>query len=324
MHNEKPLSSSVLNPMDFMVGGQSLREAILEYADALTERNNEIDILHATKVAEYAYTLDAEKRAITTLSRILEFIKNVVPGTNVHAYFRIKSFLSFERKVNNTLIEACKTRSDVKYKNLISSMNYGLNDIIGFRFIVHGLSSEDAIGNIYKIANKLVPEMTRLGFIAQEHPKLKDIDSSVDKAKNPNIDEEFESFFKDYIYYVKKNGYQSLHIIFWSTVLGRFFEIQFRTPTMHFNAEFGKPAHRDYKEKRYNPTLHGDVLPPVREAVERLRTLQNIDVSKINIQHFLIDTCDDGTIKYFDNAGLLRPLICKELVLVDNAIAVVE
>ncbi len=317
-------SSTILNPMDFMVNGRSMRDAILEYADALTELNNEIDILHAVKISEYAYTLDAEKRAVTTVSRIMDFIKKTIPNTNVQAYFRIKSFLSFERKVNNTLVEACKGRGNINYKELINAMNYGLNDIIGFRFIVHGLSNEDAISNIYKVANKLIPEMTRLGFIAQEHPKLKDIDTSVEKTKNPNLCEEFESFFKDYIYYVKKNGYQSLHIIFWSTVLGRFFEIQFRTPAMHFHAEYGKPAHRDYKEKKYNPTLHGDVLPPVREAVERLRMLQNIDVSKINIQHFFIDTCDDGTIKYFDNAGLLRPLICKELVLVDNTIAVIE
>ncbi len=324
MSNNHLAPGSILNPMDFMVDGRPMKDCILKYADALTARDNEIDILHATKVAEYAYTLDAEKRAMATLSRILEFIKGVVPGTNVHAFFRIKSFLSFERKVNNTLIEACKVNSNVKFKTLLNSMNSGLNDIIGFRFIVQGFSSEDAISNIYKIANKLIPEMTRLGFIAQEHQKLKEINSNVEKAKNPNINEEYECFFKDYIFYVKKNGYQSLHIIFWSTVLGRYFEIQFRTPTMHFYAEYGKPAHRDYKEKRYNPTLHGDVLPPVKEAIERLRALQNVDVSKINIQHFMIDTCDDGTIKYFDNAGLLRPLICKELVLVDDTIAVVE
>ena len=86
---------SILNPLDYMVDGCTLRDGISCYAEALSKQNNEIDALHSTKVIEYAYTLDAEKVAISFMQRILKFFKQVVPDVNIHGYFRIKSFLSF-------------------------------------------------------------------------------------------------------------------------------------------------------------------------------------------------------------------------------------
>ena len=315
---------SILNPLDYMVDGCTLRDGISCYAEALSKQNNEIDALHSTKVIEYAYTLDAEKVAISFMQRILKFFKQVVPDVNIHGYFRIKSFLSFERKINYTLVESWKKHHNVNYKTLINGLNYGLNDIIGFRFLVHGNTEEEAISSIYRIANLLLPEMTKYGLIPQEHPKLKDIELGSEKSHSPELCSEFEGFFKDYIFHKKKNGYQSLHIIFWSAVLGRYFEIQLRTPKMHFHAEYGKPAHRDYKEKKYNPTFSESALPPVVEAAERLKLLRSPAIDKINIKHFFIDATDDGEIGYFDGAGLLEPLICKEMVLIDGKIVTVK
>ena len=314
---------AIINPLDYMVGGCTLKEGIAAYAAALSELDNDIDFLHSTKVLEYVYTLDAEKVAVSFMQRILLFFKQTVPNVNIHGYFRVKSFLSFERKINYTLVELWRRQHNVNYKAVTNVLNYGLNDIIGFRFLVHGNTEEEAISTIYKIANLLIPEMTKYGLIAQEHPKLRDVESSTEREHSPQLNPEFEGFYKDYIFHKKKNGYQSLHIIFWSAVLGRYFEIQFRTPKMHFNAEYGKPAHRNYKEKKYNPSFSESAPNSIVEAAQRLKILNNPSIDMINIQHFFIDVDDDGELHYYDGSGLLNPLICKEMILIDGDIVTI-
>ena len=218
----------------------------------------------------------------------LSLIQNYYPNLWVQAFLRVKSFLSFEKKINHTLVEAWKTHKDIQYdeltQKLIHELNYGLNDILAYRFIIHGKTEEQAILTIYQIANFLIPEMEKYGLIAQAHPKLKGITHK--EGKSPYLNDEYEKYFKDYIFHKKQNGYQSLHIIFWSINLGRYIEVQFRTPSMNFCAEYGEPSHRDYKMKKYNPDFTENAVPPVVDAAKRLKILQYPDLEKINIQHF--------------------------------------
>lgn len=317
---------NVLNPLDYMVGGCMLREGISKYAQVLSE-GSVIDNIHYDKVQEYLSFLDAqtEREAYRIMQHIMNFIKGNWPSTRVQSFSRVKAFLSFEKKINYTLVEAWKNHKSISYdeliQELIHELNYGLNDILAYRFIIHGETEEEAIQTIYQIANLLIPEMEQYGLIAQAHPNLKGI--SKKKGKNPLLSEKYEKFFKDYIYYQKLNGYQSLHIIFWSVSLGRHIEIQFRTPSMNFVAEYGEPSHRDYKKKKYNPDFKGNAISPVIEAVERLKILQKPDISKINIQHFFVDTID-GKPKYIDAAGLIDPLIKRQMVLIDGKIITIN
>ena len=319
-------STEILNPMDFMNGGRTMTDCILDYANALQNRDNDLDDLHATKVVEYTYTKNAEASAIAFMYHILEYFSQIVPSANIQCLFRVKSFLSFERKINRTLIRACNEEEcdDVDYKVLINGLNEGLKDTLGFRFIVHGRTDQEAIANIYVLANHLIPEMARNGLIVQGNPTLRDVDSDSPSLDDSPILTEYRTFFKDHILHQKRNGYQSLHIIFWSAALGRYIEIQFRTATMHFYAEYGKPAHRSYKQKKYTPVIPDTKLQPVVEAIERLKLLQNPDISAIDIQHFYIDGYEDGIYSYFDGAGLIKPLIRKEMVLVDRNVVVVR
>ena len=319
-------STIILNPMDFMTGGRTMTDCIIDYANALQNRDNDLDDLHATKIVEYTCTKNAETSAIAFMSRILEYFSTIVPNANIQCLFRVKSFLSFERKINRTLIMACNDNEcdDVDYKTLINGLNDGLKDTLGFRFIVHGKTDQEAISSIYELANCLIPEMARSGLIAQENPALRDVDSDSPSLDDSPILTEYRTFFKDYILHQKRNGYQSLHIIFWSGLLGRYIEIQFRTARMHFYAEYGKPAHRSYKKQKYTPVIPDTKLQPVIEAIERLKLLQNPDISTVDIQHFYIDGYEDGIYSYFDGAGLIKPLIRKEMVLVDRNVVIVR
>ena len=96
---------------------------------------------------------------------ILSLIQNFYPNLWVQAFLRVKSFLSFEKKINHTLVEAWKTHKDIQYdeltQKLIHELNYGLNDILAYRFIIHGETEEQAILTLYQIANFLIPEMEK-------------------------------------------------------------------------------------------------------------------------------------------------------------------
>ena len=197
-----------LNPLTYMVDGCQMREGISMYAQALSE-GDAIDNIHADKVQQYMQALDVkvEKEAQKYMLYILSLIQNYYPNLWVQAFLRVKSFLSFEKKINHTLVEAWKTHKDIQYdeltQKLIHELNYGLNDILAYRFIIHGKTEEQAILTIYQIANFLIPEMEKYGLIAQAHPKLKGITHK--EGKSPYLNDEYEKYFKDYIFHKKQN-----------------------------------------------------------------------------------------------------------------------
>jgi len=56
-----------------------------------------------------------------------------------------------------------------------------------------------------------------------------------------------ESRFKDYVTYPKLSGYESLHLTLVHKLTGFQMELQIRSSSMHYTAEYGKASHQNYK-----------------------------------------------------------------------------
>lgn len=56
-----------------------------------------------------------------------------------------------------------------------------------------------------------------------------------------------ESRFKDYITYPKLSGYESLHLTLVHKLTGIQLELQIRSSSMHYTAEYGRASHQNYK-----------------------------------------------------------------------------
>lgn len=146
-----------------------------------------------------------------------------------------------------------------------------LKDVIAFRIVLHesnsdsGSSSDDSlIMECYSVANSLIEFYSLLGYILCEAESVVDtIDLSSPRLKELTIPQtsgmipEYLFGAKDYIRTPKKNGYQSLHLIFRSP-RGLTFEVQIRTEKMDVYASEGYAEHGVYKETKYTNRLRFD------------------------------------------------------------------
>ena len=173
---------------------------------------------------------------------------------------RLKSFVSTTNKIIKLLDNHCSV--DL------------LKDVIAFRIVLHesnsctdsdSSSSDNLIMECYSVANSLIEFYSLLGYILCEaEPVVDTIDLSSPRLKEITIPKtsglipEYSYFgAKDYIRTPKRNGYQSLHLIFRSPE-GLTFEVQIRTQKMDVYASEGYAEHGVYKETKYTNKLRFD------------------------------------------------------------------
>lgn len=191
------------------------------------------------------FTLEVESLD-SVLSKAFPHLDYTIQG-------RLKSFVSTTNKI-------------VKF--LDSHKSVDLKDILAFRVVLESdsdaHSDNDLVMECYSVANSLIVFYSTLGYILCEAESPVDtIDLSSPRLKEITIPQtsglipEYSFGAKDYIRAPKKNGYQSLHLIFRSPD-GLTFEVQIRTKKMDLYATEGYAEHGVYKETRYTNRMRFD------------------------------------------------------------------
>lgn len=248
-----------------------------------SDYRNLIFEMYANKLEEISVMSDPKKLS-QIKEEVNEFKVKINPwvsqeGISYELKFRQKDFVGLNQKI----------RLYSNQGKLISKVN----DFLGFRIIINSFKSEiENIGYCYKFLEMIIEFLVIEGhcIILEAEPT---IETGFQKDKYPNIiipsqpmlNPYLKGFVKDYICHPKKNGYQSLHIIFKKTD-GLIFEVQIRTQKMDFQAENGDAEHNGYKKDRY---LGEEII---------------IDPYKVNIEGFHVD--ENGEIH--DSIGLIKSI----------------
>lgn len=251
-----------------------------QYENLLSERGDELSILHANRIKQYRTEI-TNKKYLGELKRnfnnLYMLISKEYPGLSFIIEGRIKSAISLDKKI-------------VKNINENKSLDL-LRDTIAFRTLIFGpYPPADLVDMCYDIMNSII-KYGNSNYILCEADDVKNVMNLEEEhpeiiiPKKSKINPRYQFGVKDYIISPKKNGYQSIHATFRRQNGGECFEVQVRTFDMHMYAENGEASHSSYKKKKY-------------------KTEYDLDRTKIHIPGYGV--CNDSTV--FDFVGLEKGL----------------
>ncbi|MBP5606141.1 MAG: guanosine polyphosphate pyrophosphohydrolase, partial [Ruminiclostridium sp.] len=207
----------------------------------------------------------------------------------IYDSFRDNGKLPTETEVKSKL--QC-FRDLVAYRIVISLPKCHLND---------GENREEAeLKLLYEVADILPDFLEERGFTA-EFSGLPERDHS------ERLAEKVRPYYRDYIANSRPFGYQSLHITLYDNFARCYTEVQLRTKDMDDNAEIGEANHLGYEKRQESSRTRREAIPEGEcvwfdEAYERVRRLQEIDLSKVDVNMFR--AADNFLIN--DGCGLFR------------------
>lgn len=228
----------------------TIPDVLQQYENALRKSCTLENMLHANKLAEYRNII-TDKKFISVIRKVFDQIyRNIIrtyPDYKFYMEGRRKSVLSTEKKILLYLS---------KNKPLDD-----LRDLLAFRIILFGDNSLDLIQSCYQLMENIIDFMISQGFSPCEATRVFETEGFSNEKLHlliptkSYLKEDYINFVKDYIIHPKKNGYQSIHVVFKDSV-GRCFEVQIRTFTMHLLAESSSHAgHEFYKYTRYKENV---------------------------------------------------------------------
>ena len=238
--------------------GNSVVDIVQRCIAELVASRNPRALLFSSALKCYLRFL-TDKSLIEKFTCEVKSLDSVISDAHPHLGYtiqgRLKSFVSTTNKI-------------IRFLDAHSSVDL-LKDIIAFRIVLHendstSNSDDNLISDCYSVANSLIEFYSLLGYILCEAESVVDtIDLSSPRLKELTIPQtsglvsEYSFGAKDYIRMPKKNGYQSLHLIFRSPE-GLTFEVQIRTEKMDVYASEGYAEHGVYKETKYTNRLRFD------------------------------------------------------------------
>ena len=262
------------------------------------ENHNEIDLVHCNYLLQIMEILEHNDFLTAQSQKIREFYKYMAqeyPYLSFTFKGRIKSLIRAEAKFNGYIVEYIY---DYYVQNgtypSVTDIKDRLNcfrDLITYRIVIsmpqcHISNSEDRareeLKHLYKIANVLPQFLEERGFTAESARGVKE-------SKSDLLDDTVRPYYRDYINCENVTDYRSLHITFYDNSSRCYMEMQLRTKDMDDVAEIGVANHFFYEKKQEDS--RGRMIPKGEcavfdEAYERCRLLQDLDLSKVDVNMF--------------------------------------
>ena len=247
-------------------------EDLLVHNDFLTSQSQRIRELYKYMTQEYPYL------AFTFKGRIKSLIR---AEAKFNAYIVVTTYDYY--KEHGTFPELAEIRSKIEH----------FRDLIAYRIVIsmprcHVKDAEEQkkreLECLYEIANILPNFLELRGFSAE-------VSAFDNGASSERLDEAVRPYFRDYITNPGGYGYRSLHITLYDNESRSYVEVQLRTKEMDDYAEIGPANHLGYEQLQQKERARRDMVPQGEclyfdEAFERGLQLQNLDLSKVDVNMF--------------------------------------
>lgn len=289
---------------DYLYDGNTVLKILHEfYADlkeSAVKEQNGVDLIHSNILLQHMELLQHNDFLTSQSQRIREFYKYMAKKYPFLAFTfkgRIKSLIRLEEKINGNIVDyiyeyyqenkAFPAEADIK------SRIGRIRDLIAYRIVLslpkcHVGPDQDLLEEelkyLYEIANELPAFLEEKGFSPEQSGKEGwDVSGSMSDNVCP--------YYRDYILNPSPSGYQSLHISFYDNLSRCDIEVQLRTKEMDDYAQIGFANHSGYEERQKKDHARRDAIPMGEnrffdEAYEREMLLQNLDLTKIDVNMF--------------------------------------
>ena len=303
---------------DYLYKGDTVVKILHNYSGDLKEdavrSDNGVDLAHSNCLLQMIGLLEHNDFLTGQSQRIREFYKYMADRYPFLAFTfkgRIKSLIRLEEKINGNIVEYvydhfCET-GEYPYEAEIKKQIGRIRDLIAYRIVIsmpqcHLKEGDDRkeleLAYLYEIANALPAFLEERGF----DPEISGIDEH-----SLRIEDRYKPYYRDYIQKPNNYGYRSLHISFFDNTSRSNIEVQIRTKEMDDVAEIGPANHLGYekrqeKERSRREKIPRGASPWFDDAYDRGMKLQELDLSKVNVNMF--GAADNTLVN--DGCGLYR------------------
>ncbi len=303
---------------DYLYDGNTVVKILHTYSrdlrDDAIKNDNGVDLAHSNCLLQMIELLEHNDFLTAQAQQIREFYKYMADRYPFLAFTfkgRIKSLIRLEGKINGNIVEYIYDYymetgtfpTEAQIKEQIAR----IKDLIAYRIVIslpacHLKPGEDRrereLKYLYEIADALPGFLEKRGF----NPELSGVD-----FHSLTIDEKVSQYYRDYVEKPNIVGYQSLHIAFFDITSRSDIEVQLRTKEMDDNAEIGDANHFGYEKRQQKERARREAIPKGEnrffdDAYERCILLQQLDLSKVNVNMF--GAVDNSLIN--DGCGLFR------------------
>ncbi len=288
---------------DYLYNGDTVLKILMNYSrdlkNSALETKNPIDMMHSNFLIQLTELLEHNDFLTAQSQKLRDFYKYMAETYPFLAFTykgRIKSLIRAEEKFNGKIVSYIYDYY-TQHGNFpgipeLKTKLERFRDLIAYRIVIsmprcHLKSEEEReeveLKYLYEIANKLPDFLEERGFTPEMLTRQ--------MPASPLLDTDVQPYYKDYIVNQSPFGYRSLHITFYDNTARSYIEVQLRTKEMDDYAEIGPANHQGYEHRQESERSRRDAIPvglcPIfDEAYKRSQMLQQLDLTKIDVNMF--------------------------------------